>query len=158
MSKNKTSWDSQENEAQNNFVSWGQVGDFVYGTLIGIREVKSTLPDKVGEMQKIYDVLVKECSYHTLDEKKRVIEEVVKLSEGDLISVGGRKTIDSRMARVKLGQVFGLKFVEEQPNSIKGYSATKLIKVYTPKDSSGEVEMNEEWLETQKDSSMDDFK
>jgi hypothetical protein len=149
--KKQESWDAPENEAQNNFVSWGEVGDFVYGTLIGVREVKSTLPDKAGEMQKIYDVLVKEGSYHTLDEKKRVIEEAVVLSDGDLVSVGGRKTIDSRMARVKVGQVFGLKFVEELPAKTKGYSATKLIKVFTPKDSKGEYEMNEEWIASQKD-------
>lgn len=157
MSKQKTSWDSQENEAQNNFVSWSQVGDFVYGTLIGIREVASTLPDKAGEMQKIYDVLVKECSYHLLDDKKRVVEEAVEPQEGDLVSVGGRKTIDSRMARVKVGQIFGLKFVEELPSKTKGYNPTKLIKVYTPKGASGEPEMNEEWLDAQKDG-MEDFK
>jgi len=150
MSKNKiTSWDSQENEAQNNFISWGVVGDFVYGTLIGVREVKSTLPDKAGEMQKIYDVKVKECSYHILDEKKRVVEEAVEPQEGDMVSVGGRKTIDSRMARVKVGQVFGLKYVEEQPSKTKGFNPTKLIKVYTPKGTDGNFEMDEEFLATQ---------
>jgi hypothetical protein len=145
-----TNWDSEENEAPNNFVSWGQVGDYIFGTVIGIREVKSTLPDRAGELQKIYDFKVKECSYHILDGKKKVVEEPVVPNEGDIVSVGGRKSIDSRMARVKVGQVVGLKFVEEIESKTKGYSATKAIKVYTPKLASGEFEMDEEFLATQK--------
>jgi len=144
-------WDDESNEAQNSFVSWGQIGDFVVGTLVGIREVASTLPDKKGEMQKIYDVKVKECSYHVLDEKKRVVEEAVTPAEGDLVSVGGRKTIDSRMARIKVGQVFGLKFTEELEAKTKGYNPTKLIKVFAPKGADGEYEMDEEFLASQKD-------
>jgi hypothetical protein len=145
-----TSWDDESNEAQNNFVSWGQVGDFVYGTLIGVREVKSTLPDRAGELQKIYDIKVKESSYHLIDEKKRVIEEAVTPSEGELVSVGGRKTIDSRMARIKLGQVFGLKFTEEQDAKQKGYNPTKIIKVFTPRGTDGNFLMDEEYLNSQK--------
>lgn len=148
---NKNAWDAPENEAQNNFVSWGQIGDFVYGTLVGTKEVKSTLPDKEGEMQKIYEVKVKECSYHVLDDKKRVVEEPIVPGEGDLISVGGRKSIDSRMARIKLGQVFGLKFTEELPAKTKGYNPTKVVKVFTPRDAKGEFLMDQEWLDSQKD-------
>lgn len=150
MSKN-TAWDAPENEAQNNFVSWGQIGDFILGTLVGVKEVKSTLPDKEGELQKVYEVKVKECSYHVLDDKKRVIEEPVVPSEGDLVSVGGRKSIDSRLARVKLGQVFGLKFTEELPAKTKGYNPTKVIKVFTPRGANGEFLMDQEWLDSQKD-------
>lgn len=154
MAKTNKSWDDDSNEAQNNFVAWSEVGDYVLGTLLSVKEVPSTLPDKKGEMQKVYEVKVKECSYHTLDDKKKVVEEAVVLNEGDIVSVGGRKTIDSRMARVKPGQIFGLKFVEELPSKTKGYNATKLIKVYTPKDSSGEFEMDQEW---QKEQEVKDF-
>ena len=150
MSKN-IAWDAPENEAQNNFVSWGQIGDFILGTLVGVKEVKSTLPDKEGELQKVYEVKVKECSYHVLDDKKRVIEEPIVPSEGDLVSVGGRKSIDSRLARVKLGQIFGLKFTEELPAKTKGYNPTKVIKVFTPKGSNGEFLVDQEWLDSQKD-------
>lgn len=160
MATNKkaaASWDSPENEAQNNFVSWGEVGDFVRGTLIGVRRVKSTLPDRAGEMQNIYDVKVLEASYHNLDEKKRVIEEAVVPNEGDIVSVGGRTTIDTRMARVKIGQVFGLKFVEEMPSKTKGYNPTKVIRVYVPKDpTTGDYQMDEEFLASHKDE-LDQF-
>lgn len=147
----KTSWDDESNEAANNFVSWGQVGDFVYGTLIGIREVKSTLPDRAGEMQKIYDFKVKECEYHTLDDKKRVNEEAVVCKDGDIVSVGGRSSIDSRMARSKTGQIVGLKFVEEIPSKTKGYNATKAIRVFFPKNPDGTLEVDQPWLDSQAD-------
>lgn len=139
-------WDDPSNEAQNSFMSWGKEGDYVLGTLIGVKEVKSTLPDRAGQMQKVYTVKAKEGSYHLLDEKKNPVEPAEELSEGDVISVGGRSTIDSRMARVKLGQNFGLKFTEEQPSKTKGYNATKVIKVFTPKDAAGDYEMDAEWL------------
>lgn len=151
MTKEKNSWDDESNEAQNNFVSWGKVDDFVFGTLIGIREVESTLPDKKGEKQLIYDVKVEECKYHQLDDKKNPIEPAEEPQAGEMVSVGGRKTIDSRMARVKLGQKFGLKFTEEIPAKTKGYNATKLIKVFTPKDAQGNYWMDEEWVANQND-------
>src|SRR3990167_9667747 len=100
-------------------------------------------------MQKIYTVKVKECQYHVLDEKKRVVVEPVVLEDGDIVSVGGRKIIDSRMDRVKLGQVFGLKFKEELPAKTKGYNPTKLVTVYVPKNADCEPQMDEEWLATQ---------
>lgn len=146
MAKQTNSWDSPENEASNNFVAWSLPRDFVLGTLIAVREVKSTLPGKEGEMQKIYEVKAKEGTYHTIDDKKKVVEEPVVLSTGDLVSVGGRKTIDSRMARVKIGQIFGLKFVEELPAKQKGFNPTKVIKVFTPRDAAGDFQMDEEFL------------
>ena len=149
--KQETAWDDATNEASNAFVSWGKEGDFVYGTLIAIREVESTLPDRQGEMQKIYEFKVKEAEYHVLDEKKNVVEPAEVLNEGDVVSVGGRKTIDSRMARVKLGQLVGLKFTEELPAKTKGYNPTKLIKVFTPKNNDGSFRMDEEWVEAQSD-------
>lgn len=148
--KKSSSWDDSSNEAQNNFVSWGEPGDKVLGTLISVKEVPSTLPDRKGEMQKIYEIKVRECEYHVLDDKKHVVEEPVVLEEGDIVSVGGRKMIDSRMARAKIGQIVGLKFTEELPAKVKGYNSTKLIKVYLPKGTDGEFEMDEEFLELRK--------
>ena len=149
MAKVKAHWDDETNEASNSFVSWGEVGDFILGTLTAVREVASTLPDRAGEMQKIYEFKVAECRYHLLNEKKNPIEPPEEPSEGEIISVGGRKTIDSRMQRAKIGQVVGLKFVEELPAKTKGYNATKLIRVYFPKGVTGEIEMDEAWLAEQ---------
>ncbi len=143
-------WDDASNEATNSFVGFNEVGDFVLGTLIGKKKVKSTLPDKGGEMQNIYEVKVRQSSYHVLDEKKKVVAEPVVPQAGDIVSVGGRKIIDSRMEKVKLGQVFGLKFKEELPPKTKGYNPTKLITVFVPKTADGEFEMDQVWLDEQK--------
>jgi hypothetical protein len=152
----QAAWDDESNEAQSNFVSWGKPGDFIYGTLIGIRQVKSTLADKAGQMQPIYDFKVMECEYHLLDEKKNPVDESTVCEENDLISVGGRSSIDSRMARAKIGQIVGLKFIEEIPNKKKGYNATKSIRVYFPKNQDGTVQMDEKFLESQADE-LDSF-
>ncbi len=143
MAKN-TKWDDESNEAVNSFVSWGMVDDYILGTLIGVRHVKSTLPGKEGQMQNIYDFKVKECSYHVLDSKKKLVEEPVVPNEGDIVSVGGRSSIDTRMARAKIGQVIGLKFVAEIESKTKGFNPTKSIKVYMPKLANGDFEMDEQ--------------
>ena len=141
------SWDSDENEATNNFLKWGDVGDFVLGTLISKKQVPSTLEDRKGELQWIYEVKVKEGQYHDMDAKKNPIEPVIELNEGDIINVGGRSMYDSRMARVKVGQIFGLKFTEVLPAKSKSRSDTKLIKTYTPKGDDGEFQMDTEFLQ-----------
>lgn len=139
-------WDDPENEAQNNFVGFNEIGDFILGALLSAKQVPSTLPDRQGEMQWVYEFKVREALYHLLDDRKNVIDEAVEPAEGDIVSVGGRKVIDSRMARVKVGQVVGLKFVEELPAKTKGYNPTKLIKVFTPKLPNGDFEFDEEVL------------
>ena len=148
-------WDDTSNEAQNAFASWTVVGDYVFGTLIARRTVASTLPDREGEKQNIYEIKIDEGSYHILDDKKKVVEAPIVLSKGDIISVGGRWSIDSRMERVKIGQKVGLKFSEEKPATTKGYNPAKIIKVFTPKNEAGEFEMDAEWLEEQKEETGD---
>lgn len=147
--KQKKAWDDASNEATNSFVGFNQIGDYILGTLVGRRKVKSTLPDKQGEMQNIYEIKVREASYHLLDDRKKVIEDAEEPQEGSVVSVGGRKIIDSRMEKIKLGQIVGLKFKEELPPKTKGYNPTKLITVFAPKDESGAPEMDTEWLAQQ---------
>lgn len=152
--KGAFTWDAPENEAQNNFVGFNEVGDFILGALLSAKQVPSTLPDRAGQMQWVYEFKVVEAMYHALDDKKNVIDEPVEPAVGDVVSVGGRKVIDSRMARVKIGQIVGLKFVEELPPKTRGYNPTKLIKVFTPKGRDGEFEFDEEVRNT---AAVDDF-
>lgn len=147
-------WDDESNEATNSFVTWGEVGDKVMGTLVGRKQVPSTLPDRAGELQWVYEIKVGEASYHKLDDKNRVIEPAEEPEEGEIISVGGRSTIDSRMARVKLGQIVGLKFVEELAPKTKGYNPTKIVKVYTPRDDNNDFKMDAEYLREHEDDNM----
>jgi hypothetical protein len=153
MAKAKTlgSWDDVSNESKNSFVGFNEIGDYILGTLTARKQVPSTLPDRVGELQWIYEIKVRDCAYHVLDDRKKVVEEAVEPEAGDIVSVGGRAMIDSRVAKVKIGQVFGLKFTEELPAKTKGYNPTKLIKVFVPRDINGDFEMDTEWIKERKE-------
>lgn len=139
----------ESNEVNNSFIKWGVVGDYVLGTLISSRQVKSTLPDRQGEKQFIYEIKVKEGQYHDIDEKKRVDEEPTVLEPDLIISVGGRKAIDGRMRQIKLGQIFGLKLIEIIPAKTKGYNDFKSVKVFASKNADGTPQMDTEWLAEQ---------
>ena len=137
-------WDDPENETKNSFVSWGAPGDYFLGVMLRKKQVKSALPDMKGEMQWVYEAKVRECSYHVLDDSKQVVPTALTPDEGDIVSIGGRASIDSRMANIKVGQVFGLKFIETRPAKTKGFNPVKVIKVFTPKMADGEFEMDTE--------------
>lgn len=143
----KSAWDSEENEATNNFLKWGDIGDYVFGTLTSKKQVPSTLEDRRGEMQWVYEIKVKEGEYHDIDSKTKLpIGDAIVLNEGDVISVGGRSMYDNRMARVKVGQMVGLKFTEVLEATKKGRSDTKRIKTFTPRGDDGEFEMDAVFL------------
>ena len=110
MAKATKAWDDPENEVNSNFIKWGAPGDYVMGTLMSVRKTKSTLPDKAGELQFVYDIKVHECEYHDIDEKKKVAADATVIEADSIISVGGRVTIDTKMSRAKVGQIVGLKF------------------------------------------------
>ena len=157
MARTKADAFDESNEVASSFIKWGQEGDYILGTLTGSRQVPSTLPDKKGELQWIYEIKVDRGEYHDIDDKKRVADEATALEAGSTVSVGGRKTIDGRMRQIKLGQKVGLKFIEELPAKTKGYNATKLIKVYAPKGTDGSVQMDEEWLAEQEKTNLDNY-
>lgn len=144
--KSAGAWDDPENEAQNNFFKWGKVGNYIFGTLISKKQVPSTLEGKENTLQWIYEVKVKEGAYNDMDEDKKALEPTIELSADDIINVGGRAMYDSRMARVKVGQIFGLKFTETLKATKKGRSDTKLIKTFTPRGDDGEFLMDKEFL------------
>ena len=157
MARTKADAFDESNEVASSFIKWGQEGDHILGTLIGSRQVPSTLPDKKGELQWIYEIKVDRGEYHDIDEKKRTVDEATVLEPGSTVSVGGRKTIDGRMRQIKLGQKVGLKFIEELPAKTKGYNATKLIKVYAPKNADGSPQMDEEWLAENNKENLDNY-
>jgi hypothetical protein len=165
MAKNKTTkkrWDDEENEVESNFISFGQEGDYIYGALLAPRrEVPNKLSDK-GATQFLYEVKVHDCEYHKLDKKKKVIDEPVEPEEGETIIIGGKAGFDHKLARLKVGQLFGIKFVEELEPKISGHNPTKVFKVFLPKDNDGEFMMDDEVLEgakaDKKGNDWDDFK
>jgi hypothetical protein len=112
------------------FVKFNKIGDFIKGTLVDVREVESQLPDKKGEMQKIYELKAELGQYHETDDQKQVIEPPVLVEAGEFYSIGGKPGIDAQMRRVKKGQIVAFKFTESKPSKTKGFSATKVIKVF----------------------------
>lgn len=138
---------NEENEVQSNWVKFNvPLEDKITGTLIAIREMKSTLPGNEGELVKIYELKADAGSFHELDDKKKVIEEPIVVEAGSIWSIGGRPIIDRQMQNVKIGQKIGLKYIEEVPSKTKGFSPAKTIKVYTPKNDDGSYKMDEAFL------------
>ena len=129
---------NDSNKIKSSFVTWGQAGDFFVGALMSKREVDNNLPDKKGEKQIIYEFRAHEGSFHRLDDKKQPIKDATTMNAGEVWSLGGKAGIDAQMRNVKIGQVCGMKFIEELPSKTKGFNPTKVIQVYT----SGEMDSN----------------
>jgi hypothetical protein len=118
------------NEIQPQSINWGKVEDYVAGTKISQR---SGIKTKFGE-NTLYEIKVERGVFHAKDG-----EEIV-LKAGDVWGMWGRNSIfNGQMDRMKIGQKFGIKFVESKPSSM-GNDA-KIIKVYTT------GEMDTVWME-----------
>lgn len=120
----------EKNEVKSSFVSWGAVGDWIKGTLVDVREIESRLPGKEGTRVKVYELKAKAGSFHNIDDKKNPIDPPIEIEDGTFWTIGGRPGIDNSMRNIRLGQIVGFKFKEEIPAKTKGFSATKVIKVY----------------------------
>jgi len=156
MAKKQSGWDSEENEVKSNWMKFNvPLEDKIHGTLIGKRTMKSTMQGKEGALVNVYEIKADEESvYHGLDEKKKLIEEPNPIKVGDIFSIGGTAVIDRQMQNIRVGQIIGLKFIEEKPSKTKGFNPSKIVKVYAPKGDDGEPLMDEAFLEQKK---VDDF-
>jgi hypothetical protein len=135
--KKQPSLFDESNEVKSSFVGWGKVGDYFIGTLMGKREVENKLPGKpAGTMQMLYEFKMREGQFHKLDDKKNPVADATVIGEGELWTLGGKAGIDAQMRNIKIGQVLGMKFLEEIPSKTKGFNPTKVVQVYT----SGEMD------------------
>lgn len=146
------SWDSEDNEAQTINFKFGRPadddykGDRILGVLLSKRQVPNKLAKEPGAKQWVYEVKVRECEYHNLDKKKNFIEPAIEIAEGEVVNVYGKPFFDNRLRAVKIGQVFGLKYVGDLEARVEGHNDTKEIKVFTPKGDDGEFQFDEEVL------------
>ena len=142
------SWDNESNAVKSNWMKFNvPLEDKIFGTLIAKRKVKSNLPGKEGEMTNVYEIKASEATvYHMLDETKKLVEEPIQINPGDIYSVSGTAVIDRQMQNIRIGQVIGLKFIEEKPSKTKGFAPAKVVKVYAPKNDDGSPKMDEEFL------------
>mgnify|MGYP003394532847 CR=1 FL=1 len=148
MAKKTESWDSDENVVASNWVKFNvPLEDKIMGTLVSKKQIVSTLPDANGKKVWVYELKGDEGSYHTLDEKKKVVEPAVDVGAGSFYSVGGTKVIDQGMQNILIGQKVGLKFIEEVASKTKGFAPAKIVKVYAPKGEDGSPLMDDEFLQ-----------
>lgn len=154
-SKKAKGWDSEENEAQSINFKFGRFadedykGDRVLGVLISKRQVPNKLSTKKDAMQWVYEAKVRECEFYLTDKKGNPADESTVIEAGSIINVYGKPFFDGKMRQVKVGQVFGLKYVSDLPARTEGVNDTKEIKVFLPRDSEGEFEMDEEVVAAQ---------
>lgn len=145
----KKGWDSEENEAKSISFKWGKFADDDYNgdRILGVMLSKQQIPNKKAKdpnaKQWVYEVKVRECEFHDMDKKQNAIEPSIVIAKGEVINIYGRAFYDKVLRQVKIGQVFGLKYIKDIPATVAGNSDTKEIKVFLPKVN-GEYEMDEE--------------
>ena len=163
IKKNMTKENEWE-DVSSAWVKWGKVGDNIFGTFIGEREMKSTLPQQEGVIVRVYDILADGGAYHDTDKTAKE-SEAIKIEPGTTYSVGGKMSVEKRvgtekirmkilagMDRIKLGQKVKVIFTEEIPPKTKGFNPTKVVRVQT------NGQMDNVWLESQNDGSLPSFK
>jgi hypothetical protein len=140
-------WDSPENEVKSNWIKWGvPMEDKLLGTLTRKWQSESQFDGKKGEMQNNYDFKIEAGSFHDLDDSFKPVKDPTVLVAGDIWTVGGRVSMDNQMTNIKVGQIIGLKYVEEKKGK-KGRYPAKIIKVYVLKNDDGTLKMDTAWLE-----------
>lgn len=140
---------SSENEVKSNWIKFGKVGDWFKATLLEVREIDSVFqPDtKVT----VYDIKVHTGEFHDMDDNKQPIDPPITLEKGQYYSLGGKPGINTQLRNVKVGQVFGAKFLELIPSKTKGFNASKSIKIYTD----GTIDPEYQAANTEKDPIFD---
>lgn len=133
---------------------FGQVGDFIKGTLTGVSKTNS--PDSYGKMSHIYSVRAAEGTFigSTKNEKTGKFKDdaeptIINKGEDYTFFISNDKgLIISNMKDIKIGQKFMIKFTELKPTT-KGQDA-HILKVSAGKNADGTPLMDQEWLDSQK--------
>lgn len=122
--------DSKEAKIDYKNLKFGKVGDWFKGTLTdNTRQIKNNLSAK-GEMQTIFEFKSHGGSIHEI-ENKVVKETPTVIPKDEFWSyITSKGPMLSQLKQAQLGQIIGLKFVEERASKTPGMNATKIIKVY----------------------------
>ena len=125
---NTNPFDGME-EAKRPQIKLGKPGDWFKGTLVdNTREIENKLSAK-KEMQLIAEFKMHGGSFHDIVNKVPATEPT-EVEKGSFFSYFAKGVVKSQLERAKVGQVIGIKFAEEKPNSNPGFNATKIIRVY----------------------------
>jgi len=104
-----------------NWISWGKVGDGFEGKLVQVGEADDSFHP--GEKRATYEFEVDEGSYHLSDGTE------VKLKNGDLLMVSGKKIINNVMRRCQIGQLVVMEYVGDYKKPGGGGFPAKTIEV-----------------------------
>ena len=142
----KENWE----EVKNSWVKFNKIGDHIIGTLVGVREIQSSLPGKENEMVKVYELKGDSGECHETDDKKVVVEPGIEIKEGEIWNIGGGSKespsiLDNQFRNIKLGQKVKVIFDSEKESKKKGFNSMKVKKVYT------NGKMDDVWLKEQED-------
>src|SRR3990167_9717113 len=126
---------NDKNRIKSQFYKFGKVGDWFKGTLLSVREQVSNFPGKEGKLVKQYEFRVSGGEYHLCDPvtKQPLPDEegLVTLKKGEVWIVSrDTEAFDNAMRNVKMGQIFGSKFVELKQSKTKGFNPQKVTPVY----------------------------
>lgn len=122
--------EGNEVKIQYKTIKFGQVGDFVKGTLTGnTKQMKNELSAK-GEMQTVFEVKVQAGSLHLIHDKVVDAEPTV-LVPGEFWSyITGKPVMLDMLKGIKIGQIVGLRMTELKKSKKPGFNDTKIVKVY----------------------------
>lgn len=130
---------------------FGQVGDFIKGTLTGV--AKTTSPDSYGKHSHIYSVKAEEGTFLGSSKNEKTgkfvpDKEPTVINKGEEFNFfisNDKGVVISSMKDLRIGQKFMIKFMETKPTT-KGNDA-KIIKVFAGKDAGGAPLLDQEWLD-----------
>jgi len=112
---------SEENKVKTNWFNFKTVGDKIEGTYVGKRSMISKMS---GNEQTIFEI---------------------KVENGEIVFVGGKKMIDDQMKHIKLGQIVGFEYVGDK--KLPGRpQPMKVIQVYA-----NPTLVDKEWIDSQEE-------
>ncbi len=138
----------EANELKSNFVKWGKPGDYIVGTLVRVFQMPDNYAKVPGTKKNIYELKAREGSFNDIQNKK-LTGEVITIVPGDLYCVDGKAGLEPQLKTIKIGQVIGVKFMEERTAKDPKNFDAKITKVYAPKGKDNGPLMDEEWLKSQ---------
>ena len=121
-------------EVVSNWWKVNKIDDFLEGTLIGSREMVSTLPDGEHKTQQVYEILTDSGKFHNLiknAEGQKVIDTAnpVIIEKGEYYQYA-KGSIDAAMRKIRVGQKVKFIFHSSIPSKNKMNFDFKLVKVY----------------------------
>ena len=125
--------EGNEIKASFNTLKFGEVGDYIRGTLIANdRTMPNNLSQK-KEMQTVFEIKAHSGSFHNII-KKKVQKDATEIQAGEVWSfITSNPIMLKSLKEIQIGQIVGLKFTEVKEAKTPGFNDAKIIKVFAGK-------------------------